>query len=769
MKKKLLVSLLLCLFAALAALAFTACEKGEQQEEERGVRIETPTLTLEEEQTYQLVLVGADAASAEWRSDDLSVATVGSGGLVTAVAEGSTMIRATVGGEVAVCSLTVTPYRPQAALSLIADKSALTLYEADTYALTVTLRLGSEAVTPVSVTYASSAESVAAVGEDGTVTAVGQGTAQITVTAVYEGQSVQTAVAVTVAEAQTVLAADFAQREVLAGEPLTLSMTVRKGKTVVEDHGEITFTLSDDEVGSVSGGVFTGAKKGNTVITAKCTVKGEDLSLDIPMRVREEYTVTFLSEGQQVAEVTVLDGETAALPADPAPPADRSFSRWLCGGKEFTGTTEVQQDMQVEATWKLPTAYPFANAEHVNVYEYSSIGAFATDITQYNDTWPQGQAALQPQGGSTGRPSKADWYVTLPAVDFSLYEGVYFTLAYNHAAKVSVMGQQVIAATSGGQNYQFGVIKEGDGWSLTLDGKAVMTLKQDVAEGKEGLRFDFVLNPETDNYAQLTFSPMYYYVADYRAEAEAALAAIPEAGALTALNCMQYKDELEEYLAAAELFTDYEKTAHPTPEKVTRLQEILNQPDVPMPLNAYTATSTWVNDPEKGDLVWGKDADGKDVAHMAWVNGDMYAFAVEGNTIIRNIGAQTTDVIENGVRIDTDVPNAEHRIFFPKIDFTEFTKVTVAIRTNSLLYIGLTNNTADRVAFSQNGVGLSGTIAFAYEGGALTASLTVGEQVKTLTVTDKAVIEGSARFTVTVWAAAQFSQAQFGQFIGQRA
>ena len=577
MKKKLLVSLLLCLFAALAALAFTACEKGEPQEEEQGVRFETPTLTLEEEQTYQLVLVGADAASAEWKSDDLSVATVGSGGLVTAVAEGSTMIRATVGGEVAVCSLTVTPYRPQAALSLLADKSALTLYEADTYALTVTLRLGSEAVTPASVTYASSAESVAAVGEDGTVTAVGQGTAQITVTAVYEGQSVQTAVAVTVAEAQTVLAADFAQREVLAGEPLTLSMTVRKGKTVVEDHGEITFTLSDDEVGSISGGVFTGAKKGNTVITAKCTVKGEELSLDIPMRVREEYTVTFLSEGQQVAEVTVLDGETAVLPADPAPPAERSFSRWVCGGKEFTDTTEVQQDMTAEAAWIAATSHSFANATRVNVHEWSSIGEFATDVQYYNDQWPNGNAALQVHdvNSATHCPTKENWYVTLPGFNFSLYNGVYFTLLYNRdGGKISVMGEQVIASAAADRNYLFGVVQQSGQWVLTMDGSTVMTLSDAIATGKEGIRIDLTVSLK-DSYAQLTISAMFYNVVDYMEAAETALAAIPEADALTALNCMQYKDELEEYLAAAELFTDYEKTAHPTPEKVTRLQELL--------------------------------------------------------------------------------------------------------------------------------------------------------------------------------------------------
>lgn len=179
------------------------------------------------------------------------------------------------------CQLTVTPYRPQAVLSLSLNKTQLSLYETDTFALVCTARLGSEEVTPDSVTYASSAESVATVS-GGTVTAEGVGTAEITVTAVYGGQTAESTVSVTVSEARTVLVADFGEREVLAGEPLRLSMTVMKGKEIVEDYGGVTFTLSDDTVGAVENGMFTGTQKGSTVITAKCTVEGEELSLEIP-------------------------------------------------------------------------------------------------------------------------------------------------------------------------------------------------------------------------------------------------------------------------------------------------------------------------------------------------------------------------------------------------------------------------------------------------------------------------------------------------------
>ena len=352
-------------------------------------------------------------------------------------------------------------------------------------------------------------------------------------------------------------------------------MTVMKGKEIVEDYGGVTFTLSDDTVGTVEDGVFTGTQKGSTVITAKCTVEGEELSLEIPMRVREQYTVTFMSEGQQVAQVPVLDGETAALPADPTPPADRTFSRWVWNGQAFTAETEVQQNVTAEATWIAATSYSFANATRVNVHEWSSIGEFATDIPYYNDSWPDGNAVLQPQDLSTSCPPKEDWYVILPGFNFSLYNGVYFTLMYNKSGgKISVMGEQVITNTEDKLYFLFGVVQQNGQWVLTMDGSTVMTLSDEIATGEEGIRIDLTVSTE-DKYAQIEISPLFYNLVDYMEAAEAALAAIPEAASLTAENCTQYEDELEAYLAAAELFTDYEQTAHPVPEKITRLQELL--------------------------------------------------------------------------------------------------------------------------------------------------------------------------------------------------
>lgn len=146
---------------------------------------------------------------------------------------------------------------------------------------------------------------------------------------------------------------------------------------------------------------------------------------------------------------------------------------------------------------------------------------------------------------------------------------------YNKSGgKISVMGEQVITNTEDKLYFLFGVVQQNGQWVLTMDGSTVMTLSDEIATGEEGIRIDLTVSTE-DKYAQIEISPLFYNLVDYMEAAEAALAAIPEAASLTAENCTQYEDELEAYLAAAELFTDYEKTAHPVPEKITRLQELL--------------------------------------------------------------------------------------------------------------------------------------------------------------------------------------------------
>ncbi len=126
-----------------------------------------------------------------WKSTDTSVATITDAGLVTAVAVGTATIKVTVGDVSATCKVTVV--QPVTSISL--NKTSLTLEALDTYQLTATVKPTDAYDT--SVAWTSSDESVATVDENGLVTALGKGTATITVAA-QDGSGVTKTCSVTV-------------------------------------------------------------------------------------------------------------------------------------------------------------------------------------------------------------------------------------------------------------------------------------------------------------------------------------------------------------------------------------------------------------------------------------------------------------------------------------------------------------------------------------------------------------------------------------------
>ena len=143
------------------------------------VELDRSSLSLTKGGAYTLkATVKPDDATdktVSWRSSNTAVATVDSNGEVKAIAGGSATITATAGGVSAKCSVTVSV--PVTSVSL--NKTALNLMVGDTETLTATI-YPSDA-TNKNVTWKSSNTSVATV-QSGKVSAVGVGTAQITVT-----------------------------------------------------------------------------------------------------------------------------------------------------------------------------------------------------------------------------------------------------------------------------------------------------------------------------------------------------------------------------------------------------------------------------------------------------------------------------------------------------------------------------------------------------------------------------------------------------------
>ena len=175
-------------------------------------------------------------------------------------------------------------------------------------------------------------------------------------------------------------------------------------------------------------------------------------------------------------------------------------------------------------------------------------------------------------------------------------------------------------------------------------------------------------------------------------------------------------------------------------------------------------SGNWLNNPETGGLTWSSST-----TQMAWTRGDVYALPVSGTEITGNIGAlQRSDYIANAVRLDTNSANAEHWVFLPRINYTQYKEVSFLIATNNAPYISMGHNAENRVAFAAFDNGGTGKITLAYDAAtqALKVTFVQGETTQTVTVTDTDVINGNARYSFSVWAAALYSATHVGAITG---
>ncbi|MGQ0647475.1 MAG: beta strand repeat-containing protein [Gemmatimonadaceae bacterium] len=158
------------------------------------VTIAPGAATLSAGQTVQLVVTARDANGAvltgrptTWSSSASSVATVSSGGLVTAVSPGSSQITGTVEGVSASAVISVAA---AAAVSVTLTPDPVTVVEGSAATVTATVRDAQGAViTGATLSFSVADVSVASVSTTGVVTGVRAGTTTITASAAVPGQS----------------------------------------------------------------------------------------------------------------------------------------------------------------------------------------------------------------------------------------------------------------------------------------------------------------------------------------------------------------------------------------------------------------------------------------------------------------------------------------------------------------------------------------------------------------------------------------------------
>ena len=203
-------------------------------------------------------------------SSDAAVASVSADGTVRGVSEGVAVITADVGDTVLTCEVSVSAQASHYAYAL--SDSSLDLYESAEQKLTLTVLPEKQA----DVSFRSSDPSVAAVDEEGNVTAVAEGRTQIYAEA--DGQRFVCEVNV---RAMYVL--NYRSAELAAGDTLQLAVT---NAIDGSDVSGVRYESSGSAVSVSENGLVTALSQGTAVVTAQ--TDGRTLVCVVTVMAEEE-------------------------------------------------------------------------------------------------------------------------------------------------------------------------------------------------------------------------------------------------------------------------------------------------------------------------------------------------------------------------------------------------------------------------------------------------------------------------------------------------
>ena len=289
-----------------------------------GISIDRTEATLERDATLQLTatVMPEDAGdkSVTWSSGNSKVATVDGSGLVTAVAAGTAIIRATTNDGsnlTAECQVTVTPLK---ATGISIDRTEATLERDATLQLAAT-------VTPDdaddrTVTWSSADSGIARVDGAGLVTAVSVGTTTITVTT-GDGTGLTASCTVTVTP-------KIVQSITMDEEALNLERGETTRLTVVvtpQDADDISVTWYSNNSGVATvddGGRVTAIEVGTAVITAM-TNDGSGLSAKCTVTVTPKE-VDDISINKEILKMEIGDIEQLTVVISPADADDKTVT-----------------------------------------------------------------------------------------------------------------------------------------------------------------------------------------------------------------------------------------------------------------------------------------------------------------------------------------------------------------------------------------------------------------------------------------------------------
>ncbi|MBQ4269018.1 MAG: leucine-rich repeat protein, partial [Clostridia bacterium] len=234
--------------------------------------------------------------------------------------------------------------------SITLNKTEISLHENDIEYLTATIL--PENATDTSVVWQSSNASIVTV-ENGTITAVGYGTAIITVTTI-DGNKTATC-AVEIIEDKITFNTLFVEDETAYGKVSNATATFSFIKEIVE-HGNATYNVykeitCETEIKSKSISLNIGD---NTVYVLQTV--GKNLKLyTVTVRRRPMYEVTFNANGgSSVQSQTIEEDSFASAPATQPTRTGYTFKEW-----DYDFATPITKATTIKASWTANTNTPY--------------------------------------------------------------------------------------------------------------------------------------------------------------------------------------------------------------------------------------------------------------------------------------------------------------------------------------------------------------------------------------------------------------------------
>jgi uncharacterized protein YjdB len=350
-----------------------------------------------------------DDRSAAFSTSDASIATVSSVGVVRGTAIGTAAITASAEGKSA--SIPVTVVSPVAQVNVTpASLSFASLGETHGVTATPVARPGGS-VTGLATTFTSSAPSVATVGSDGTVTAVGNGTA--TITANIDGVTATAAVTVQQLVSSLTVSPPIAGVTALGDrKTFTAAALDALGSRIAAP--SVTWSSSDVTIATVrTDGTAIGVNTGSVTITATSNGKSGQSQFIVSQAAR---TLAVSADPDSILQTqsTTLSASTADANGNPIAPASPTWttstpSLISISGNHATG-------IGVGTAHLIATLGGLSSAVDVIVGANPTAGGGASG--QVNDASTAlgiSGATITPSSGS-GTTSLIDGTFTLPAV-----------------------------------------------------------------------------------------------------------------------------------------------------------------------------------------------------------------------------------------------------------------------------------------------------------------------------------------------------------------